>query len=74
MSLESIGYYYEVTDEQIIEHQKKSIMEIFQWHHDMNVFLNAVRTSEEKEIAKKMKSKNYFTERHSPLLATKNEK
>ena len=74
MRLESTGYYYEVTDEQIIEHQKKSVIEIFQWHHDINIFLNAVRTSEEKEIAKKMKAKNYFTERHSELLATKNQK
>jgi hypothetical protein len=74
MSLESIGYYYEVTDEQIVEHQKKSIMEIFQWHHDMNIFLNSVRTSEEKEIANKLKAKNYFTEKHSQLLGTKKKK
>ena len=68
---ESIGYYYEVTDEQIREHQSRNLFEILQWHYDTNVFLNAVRTPEEKEIAKKIKAKNYITMEHIQTLNSK---
>lgn len=65
---ESIGYYYEVTDEQIREHQSRNLLEILQWHYETNIFLNAVRTPEEKERAKEIKAKNYVTIEHIRTL------
>lgn len=62
------GYYYEVTDEQIREHQSRSLLEILQWHYEMSIFLNSFQTIEEKENSKRIKAKNYFNEKHLALL------
>jgi hypothetical protein len=37
---EKKGFYYTVTEEQVREHQKRSIEEILTWLHETNVFLN----------------------------------
>jgi hypothetical protein len=49
------GFYYTVTEEQVREHQKRSIEEILTWLHETNVFLNQVQTPEEKERMKKFR-------------------
>ncbi len=60
MSSGKTGYYYEVTEEQVAQHKRRSLVEILKWLHDTNIFINSVRTDEEKLIAKKLKAKNYF--------------
>ena len=52
-----VGYTYEVTEEQIREHQKKSIEDILCWLYDLNLFLKLVQTDEEKERMKRFKNK-----------------
>jgi hypothetical protein len=52
---EENGFYYEVTEEQVREHQKRSIKEILLWLHETNVFLSQVQTPEEKERMKKFR-------------------
>jgi hypothetical protein len=41
------GFHYFVTDEQIKEHQKKSVKEIFEWLQSANDFIQALQTPEE---------------------------
>lgn len=50
------GFHYTVTDEQIREHQQRSLEEIFEWLEKTNKFVYELRTPEEREIAKKMKN------------------
>ncbi len=52
---EGKGFYYTVTDEQIAEHQKRSIEEIFEWLQSTNDFLEMVKTPEEKLRSEKIK-------------------
>ncbi|MBL7882484.1 MAG: hypothetical protein JNL69_00330 [Bacteroidia bacterium] len=49
------GFNYTVTDEQIKEHQKRSVLEIFEWLEEPNKFIYAIQTPEERERAKKAK-------------------
>ncbi|MBL7892738.1 MAG: hypothetical protein JNL63_08910 [Bacteroidia bacterium] len=50
------GYHYYVTDEQVREHRKRSVAEIFEWLHNANVFMNAFQTEKEKELARKLRA------------------
>lgn len=50
------GFHYTVTDEQIREHQKRSLEEIFEWLEETNKFLLAVQTPEERERMKRAKN------------------
>ena len=49
------GFYHEVTEEQIKQHQKRSVEEILQWLHSANVFLNLIQTKEEKARMKALR-------------------
>lgn len=51
------GYYYTVTKEQVLQHQKRSIVQILQWLYQTNLLLSKVQTQEEKERAKTFKTK-----------------
>jgi len=51
------GFYYDVTDEQIREHQQRSIDEIFEWIESANMFISTVQTQEEKRRAERIKGK-----------------
>jgi len=42
------GFHYTVTEEQIKEHQKRTVKEIFQWLETTNKFISKIQTSEEK--------------------------
>ena len=52
------GFHYTVTDEQIREHQMRSIEEIFEWLEETNKFIYSIQTPEERERARKVKGKN----------------
>lgn len=54
------GFYYSVNMEQIREHQKKSIAEIFEWLHSTNQFLKQVQTDEEKEIMDRFRNPHKY--------------
>ncbi|MEO8148414.1 MAG: hypothetical protein ABI723_12285 [Bacteroidia bacterium] len=43
------GFYYHVTDEQIKEHQQRTVEEIFEWLESTNEFLYKFQTAEERE-------------------------
>lgn len=49
------GFHYTVTDEQIKEHQKRSVEEIFEWLEKTAKFIYDLQTPEERERMKKMK-------------------
>lgn len=49
------GFHYTVTDEQIKEHQKRTVKEIFEWLENTNKFIYALQTPEERERIKKLK-------------------
>ena len=50
------GFHYTVTDEQIKEHQKRSVKEIFEWLEETNKFIYAMQTPEERERMRKAKN------------------
>ena len=50
------GFYYEVTDEQIKEHQQRSIIEILNWVESTAEFIYRFQTPEERERMKKIKN------------------
>lgn len=50
------GFHYTVTDEQIREHQKRSLLEIFEWLEETNKFIYAIQTPEERERMRKAKN------------------
>ena len=50
------GFHYTVTDEQIREHQQRSLKDIFEWLEKTNKFVYALQTAEEREIARKIKN------------------
>jgi len=52
-----IGFYYEVTDEQIAQHRKRSINEIFEWLESTSEFIYKLQTNEERERVKIAKQK-----------------
>lgn len=54
---EGIGFSYTVTDEQIAQHQKLSISQIFDWLDSTRRLVESVQTEKEKQFAKKLKNK-----------------
>lgn len=50
------GFHYTVTDEQIKEHQKRSILEIFEWLEKTNKFIYDMQTPEERARMRMMKN------------------
>jgi hypothetical protein len=50
------GFYYTVSDEQIKEHQQRSVKEIFEWLEKTNKFIYSLQTPEERERMRKVKS------------------
>ena len=50
------GFHYTVTDEQIREHQKRSVKEIFEWLEKTNKFIHSIQTPEERERMRKAKN------------------
>jgi hypothetical protein len=53
---EKKGFHYTVSDEQIAEHQKRTIEEIFEWLEKTNRFVWSVQTPEERE---RRRTKNF---------------
>lgn len=51
------GFYYTVTKEQVLQHQKRSIVQILQWLYETNLLLSKVQTQEEKDRMKNFKLK-----------------
>ncbi len=54
---EEIGFRYHVTMEQMLEHQKRSTEEIFDWLEKFAAFLRDYQSDEDKERMRKMKNK-----------------
>ncbi len=50
------GFHYTVTDEQIQEHQRRSVKEIFEWLENTTKFIYAIQTPEERERLSKAKN------------------
>lgn len=50
------GFHYTVTEEQIKEHQKRSILEIFEWLEKTNKFIYEMQTPEERERMRMIKN------------------
>lgn len=50
------GFHYTVTDEQIKEHQQRSVMEIFEWLETTNKFIYSIQTPQERERIRKAKN------------------
>lgn len=53
---EGKGFHYTVTEEQIRQHQSRSLEEIFRWLEETNKFIYSVQTPEERERMKKAKN------------------
>lgn len=51
------GFHYTVTDEQIKEHQKRSIKEIFEWLEKTSKFIYEIQTPEERKRMREIKGK-----------------
>lgn len=49
-------FHYTVTDEQIREHQKRSLQEIFEWLEKTNKFIYSLQTPEERERSRRIKN------------------
>lgn len=49
------GFYYTVTDEQIREHKKRTMFEIFEWLESTNQFIYKLQTAEERERMNKIR-------------------
>ena len=50
------GFHYTVTDEQIKQHQQRSIKEIFEWLEKTSKFIYEMQTPEERERMRKAKN------------------
>ncbi len=50
------GFHFTVTGAQIKEHQKRTVLEIFEWLEETNKFIYAMQTPEERERMKKVKN------------------
>lgn len=66
------GFYYTVTDEQIAEHQKRSVKEILIWLHETNQLIAKLQTPEERERMMKIRAGTFFDEeeKNSPNKIT----
>lgn len=51
----SNGFFYIVTDEQIKQHQQRSMDEIFQWIEKTHKFIYEMQTPREREISRKIR-------------------
>ena len=49
------GFYYSVTDEQIREHQQRSVKEIFEWLESTLEFIYRFQTPRERERMNKIR-------------------
>lgn len=52
----NVGFHYTVTDEQIREHQKKSVEEIIEWVESTAKFIYEIQTPEERKRMKQAKN------------------
>ena len=52
----NIGFHYTVTAEQIAEHQKRTLAEIFEWLENTNKFVHSLQTVSERENSRKSKN------------------
>jgi hypothetical protein len=52
---EGLGFTYTVTDEQIAQHRKRSVLEIFEWLETTNAFIYALQTEDERKKMKEIK-------------------
>ncbi len=50
------GFHYSVTDAQISAHQKRSLLEIFEWLEQTNKFVYALQTEEERMRSREIKN------------------
>ncbi len=50
------GFHYTVSEEQIKEHQKRSVKEIFEWLEKTSKFIYEMQTPEERERMRKAKN------------------
>lgn len=50
------GFHYTVTEEQIAEHQKRSLKEIFEWLETTSKFIYQMQTPEERERMRRAKN------------------
>ncbi|MBI5219467.1 MAG: hypothetical protein HY958_11105 [Bacteroidia bacterium] len=57
---DSSGFYYEVTDNLIQEHQKRSVTEILEWIETTNEIIWKLQTEEEKKNKYYFKRKNLY--------------
>jgi hypothetical protein len=53
---QNVGFHYTVTDEQIKEHQKKSVGEIINWVESTAKFIYDMQTPEERERMERAKN------------------
>ena len=49
------GFYYTVTDEQIREHQQRTVKQIFEWLESTLEFIHRFQTPEERERMNKIR-------------------
>ncbi|MCS7004581.1 MAG: hypothetical protein NZM38_04565 [Cytophagales bacterium] len=52
-----VGYFFTVTDEQMLEHRKRSIKDIFMWLESANSFIHSIQTPEERQDS--IRAKNF---------------
>lgn len=50
------GFHYTVSEEQIKEHQKRSVLDIFEWLEKTNKFIFETQTPEERKKMKMVKN------------------
>lgn len=50
------GFHYTVSEEQIKEHQKRSVLDIFEWLEKTNKFIFEMQTPEERKKMKMVKN------------------
>lgn len=50
------GFHYTVTDEQIKEHQERSILDIFEWLEKTNEFIYRLQTPDERKRSRALKN------------------
>ena len=49
------GFYYSVTDEQILEHRQRSLLEVFEWLESTRKFIYNLQSPEERERMEKIR-------------------
>ncbi len=50
------GFHYTVTEEQLKEHQQRSVKEIFEWLENTSKFIYEMQTQEERERMRQAKN------------------